>query len=319
VRLNSHQSFDRYLGLQRWIKISYEKGIKLIGREKKTLSNDCNGHQFYAGAIYRAGSKYQEFQCIVPIAFWGSAPIIPVRMKASIHAMDDYHPLSIPIPIHLFSAMDEDEGDDATPAGDTYLGWARVLPQAQIRVISVPGTHYSMMSPPHIDVLGKSLTDVMRQAGAVKKAIPTQHDACLVTIQVGQGVMYPVFCVPGAGANITDFIHVAPALGGQWPIHGLQPRGLNNGRVPHSTVPAAARAYLRVIDETYPEGPLHLLGHSFGGWVVFEMALRLRAAGRKVASVTLIDAEAPEGDSILGREYDRAEMFIMDPEIRTDG
>jgi amino acid adenylation domain-containing protein len=182
-----------------------------------------------------------------------------VRMKASIHALEDYHPLPIPIPIRLFRAMDE--RDDETLARETHLGWAQVLPQAQIRVIPVPGTHYSMMSPPQIDVLGKSLTGAMRQAGVAKKSIPARHDAHLVTIQAGRGGMYPGFCVPGAGANITDFTHMTAALGRQWPIHGLQPRGLNNGDVPHSTVPAAARAYLRAIAEGYPEGPLHLFGH----------------------------------------------------------
>jgi amino acid adenylation domain-containing protein len=232
-----------------------------------------------------------------------------VRIKASFHALDEYHPLPIPIPFYLFRALDE--RDDATRARDTHLGWAQVLPQAQVRVIPVPGTHYSMMSPPQIDVLGKSLTDAMRQAGVAKKSIPARHDAHLITIQAGRGGMYPGFCVPGAGANITDFTHLAAALGEQWPIHGLQPKGLNNGHVPHSTVDAAARAYLRAITEVYPEGPLHLFGHSFGGWVVFEMALDLRAAGREVASVTLIDAEAPEGDGILGREYNRTEVFMQ--------
>jgi arthrofactin-type cyclic lipopeptide synthetase C len=101
------------------------------------------------------------------------------------------------------------------------------------------------------------------------------------------------------------------AMGEQWPIHGLQPRGLEDGQVPHATVRAAARAYLRSIDNMYPEGPLHLLGHSFGGWVVFDMALQLRAGGRTVDSVTLIDAEAPEGNGIHGPEYNRPQMFMQ--------
>jgi thioesterase domain-containing protein len=40
---------------------------------------------------------------------------------------------------------------------------------------------------------------------------------------------------------------------------------------------------------------MHLVGHSFGGWVAFEMALQLRALGRTAASVTLIDTEPPIG------------------------
>jgi thioesterase domain-containing protein/acyl carrier protein len=232
-----------------------------------------------------------------------------VRMRASIRALDDYQPLSIPIPIHLFSAMDE--RDDATLTRDTHLGWSQVLPPKQIHVIPVSGTHYSMMRAPQIDALGRALSHAIQQAGAATNKIPVRQNSRLVTIQSGREFMHPVICVPGAGANITDFTHMAVALGAKWPIHGLQPRGLNGAHVPHCAVPAAARAYLRAIDEAYPQGPLHLLGHSFGGWVVFEMALGLRAAGRQVASVTLIDAEAPEGDGILGREYDRTQMFMQ--------
>jgi len=83
-----------------------------------------------------------------------------VRMKASTHALYDYQPPSIPIPVHLFRAMDEKAG--APPGRDTHLGWAQVLPKTRIRVISVPGTHYSMMYPPQIEVLGRSLTDAIR-------------------------------------------------------------------------------------------------------------------------------------------------------------
>ena len=122
--------------------------------------------------------------------------------------------------------------------------------------------------------------------------------------------MPPVFCIPGAGATIMTFTHMTAALGAQWTIHGLQPRGFDGVQMPHFTVPSAARAHLREIDEAHPEGALHLLGHSFGGWVAFELALRLRAGGREVASVTLIDAEVPGGNGTLGREYNRTEMFM---------
>jgi arthrofactin-type cyclic lipopeptide synthetase C len=68
-------------------------------------------------------------------------------------------------------------------------------------------------------------------------------------------------------------------------------------------VETAAQAYLEAIDKVQPEGPVHLLGHSFGGWIVFEMAARLKARGRKVASLTLIDSESPGGNGVVGRPY----------------
>jgi thioesterase domain-containing protein len=58
-------------------------------------------------------------------------------------------------------------------------------------------------------------------------------------------------------------------------------------------VEAAARAYIQSIRETQPQGRYHLLGHSFGGLVVFEMARQLRAAGSEVAPVVLLDTAPP--------------------------
>jgi thioesterase domain-containing protein len=74
-------------------------------------------------------------------------------------------------------------------------------------------------------------------------------------------------------------------------------------------VEAAAASYLGALDRLRPEGPVHLLGHSHGGWVVFEMARRLRAAGRDVLSLTLIDSEVP-GESRQTREHDRTQATL---------
>lgn len=41
------------------------------------------------------------------------------------------------------------------------------------------------------------------------------------------------------------------------------------------------------------------------------MALQWCAAGREVASVTIVDVEALENDGILGCEYNRQEMFMQ--------
>ncbi|HLD68421.1 MAG TPA: alpha/beta fold hydrolase, partial [Pseudomonas sp.] len=88
-----------------------------------------------------------------------------------------------------------------------------------------------------------------------------------------------------------------------WPMHGLQPRGLDGHQVPFGSVETAAAAYLEAIDAMHDGAALHLIGHSFGGWIAFEMASRLRARGRPVASLTLIDSEAPQAGGVLGRPY----------------
>ncbi|WP_256349730.1 thioesterase domain-containing protein, partial [Pseudomonas gingeri] len=92
------------------------------------------------------------------------------------------------------------------------------------------------------------------------------------TIQTGRAGRTPIFCVPGAGDSVTGFIGLTDALGADWPLIGLQPRGLDGAGAPHSRVESAARHYLQAIEQSHSHGPLHLIGHSFGGWVAFEMA-----------------------------------------------
>jgi thioesterase domain-containing protein len=110
-------------------------------------------------------------------------------------------------------------------------------------------------------------------------------------IQSGMDGLVPIFCIPGAGGTGTEFINLAGALGTQALVYALQPRGVDGENEPHTTVEAAAADYVRTIDATHRDAPVHLIGHSFGGWVAFELALRL---GRSRAmSLTLIDSEPP--------------------------
>ena len=120
----------------------------------------------------------------------------------------------------------------------------------------------------------------------------------------------PIFCIPGAGDNVTSFIELSSCVDKRLSVHGLQPRGLDSKLVPHSTARAASELYLRSITELYPEGPIHLLGHSFGGWVAFDMAQRLLDAGRRISSLIILDSEAPDTQNAPIREYTPSEVII---------
>lgn len=141
--------------------------------------------------------------------------------------------------------------------------------------------------------------------------MPERTYSPLVTLRAGGSNSPSLFCVPGAGDNVFGFAQLANALEKGWRIYGLQPRGLDGALVPQSTVSAAAESYLQAINEIHPRGPVHLLGHSFGGWVAFEIAQRLHAAGRPVASLTLLDSEVPDADDAAIREYDRTEAVMQ--------
>ncbi len=202
------------------------------------------------------------------------------------HALAHYSLFPLPIPVHLFSA---EQRPTELSRRSAALGWDIALAPGQLRQVQVPGDHQSMMQAPHIQSLGQA----MSQALAASTPVSCAAHSPLLRIQSGRAGYAPVFCVPGAGDSVTGFVGLSEALGRDWPLYGLQPRGLDGEAVPHSQVEAAAQCYLAALEQECPEGPVHLVGHSFGGWVALEMALRLQAMGREVGSLTVIDSESP--------------------------
>jgi arthrofactin-type cyclic lipopeptide synthetase C len=199
-------------------------------------------------------------------------------------------------PVHLFRAQALMPGQ-AQPS--PTRGWENKISTGLLRCIDVPGDHRSMMKAPDIQALGQALSQAMAAAQVPE---PEAYQP-LLTIQSGHAGHAPIFCVPGAGDSVTGFIHLTEALGPEWPIIGLQPRGFDGSGVPHSQVEAAAKCYLQAVEQLYPQGAVHLIGHSFGGWVAHAMAAQLQAAGREVASLTLIDSESPGGNGTAGKPY----------------
>jgi amino acid adenylation domain-containing protein len=225
------------------------------------------------------------------------------RLRANVHALRAYAPRPIPVPVALFPAR-----QGASP--DAGRGWRALLADASLRVTPVPGTHLSMMDAENVAALGEALSREIGLASGNGKALPEHDHSPLVTLRFGKAGGAPLFCVPGAGVSEVSFAELGKYLDPSRPVHAFQPRGLEGDRVPHSTVEAAAEVYLRVLRQVQPAGPVHLLGHSFGGWVVFEMARRLRAAGRAVGSLTILDSEVPDEDGARISEYDDAEAFL---------
>jgi thioesterase domain-containing protein len=103
------------------------------------------------------------------------------------------------------------------------------------------------------------------------------------------------------------FASLCEALGPRFTLSGFQPQGLMGHEVPHSSVEAAARSYVQALLREHPTGPYHLLGHSFGGWIIFEIAAQMRALGRRPASIAMIDTDAPGQPP---REYSRIEALL---------
>jgi thioesterase domain-containing protein len=227
--------------------------------------------------------------------------------REAFYADDQYFVQPIHMPVHLFVAQDDKQLDPHTPNG-----WAEVLPPESLRVIPVPGTHSSMFRAPHLESLGNAFSAALRATAADSGSgiRDNRPHTPLVALRPGSsGVVAPLFCVPAAGANVARFNDLAGSLGADRPVYGFQPRGLDNLQVPHTSIHAMVDCCLRAVRQEYPRGTVHMLGHSFGGWVAFEAACRLQAAGSTVGSVTVIDSEAPDPEGSPVKHYGRIDIL----------
>lgn len=133
----------------------------------------------------------------------------------------------------------------------------------------------------------RQLAGVIRKvkSSGVAEAAPS---SAVVPIR-RQGERLPLFVVSGWGGRVLGLNGLARLLGEDQPVFGLQPQGLD-GREPFLTrVEDMAAYYLRGVREVQPHGPYCLAGYSFGGFVVFEMAQQLQAAGETVSLLGLLD------------------------------
>ncbi|TYR81430.1 amino acid adenylation domain-containing protein [Priestia megaterium] len=104
------------------------------------------------------------------------------------------------------------------------------------------------------------------------------------------GEQLPLFCVHPAGGLSWCYAGLMTSLGTDYPIYGLQARGISNrGKYPQ-TLDEMAADYIEQIRTVQPTGPYHLLGWSLGGNVVHAMATQLQNQGEEINLVAMLDA-----------------------------
>ena len=110
----------------------------------------------------------------------------------------------------------------------------------------------------------------------------------LVTIQPN-GNKPPVYLVHGAGLHVFLFQALTKYMDKDQPIYGIQALGLQTDIEPLETIEEMAAYYISEILQQNPDGPYALAGYSFGGLIAFEMAQQLRALGKEVSMMGVLD------------------------------
>ena len=140
----------------------------------------------------------------------------------------------------------------------------------------------TLFQSPTIEQLAK----VLRDSG------PSRAWSPLVPIQP-EGSKPPLFCVHAAGANVLIYRPLARHLGNDQPVYALQAQGLDGQARPLTRVEDMAALYIQEMRALQPEGPYFLLGASFGGLVIYEMAQQLLAQGQEVALLAMLNTNCP--------------------------
>jgi len=130
-------------------------------------------------------------------------------------------------------------------------------------------------------------------AGLLEEEKKMENHHSLVRIKP-TGNKLPMYLVHGAGLHVLMFKTLAAHMDEEQPIYGLQARGLDGEARPLDRIEDIAAHYIQEIIAHRPEGPYALAGYSFGGLIAFEMAKQLKAMGREVAMLGVIDTVVRE-------------------------
>ncbi|MBU8843129.1 non-ribosomal peptide synthetase DhbF [Bacillus subtilis] len=118
----------------------------------------------------------------------------------------------------------------------------------------------------------------------------------------------PLYCVHPAGGLSWCYAGLMTNIGTDYPIYGLQARGIGQREELPKTLDDMATDYIKQIRTVQPKGPYHLLGWSLGGNVVQAMATQLQNQGEEVSLLVMLDAypnhflpikEAPDDEEAL--------------------
>ncbi|MCK8495658.1 amino acid adenylation domain-containing protein [Spirosoma sp. RP8] len=112
-----------------------------------------------------------------------------------------------------------------------------------------------------------------------------------------QGSKVPIYIIHGIGLNLLNFSSFLANMDPEQPIYGLQARGLDGIDEPLDTMESIAEFYNSEVLEQNPTGPYAIAGYSFGGYVALEMARQLKAMGKEVKLLAMLDTNAQEWEA----------------------
>jgi amino acid adenylation domain-containing protein/FkbH-like protein len=149
---------------------------------------------------------------------------------------------------------------------------------------------------------------VAQMANLLRDKLEPQRNTSVVGIQT-KGARPPLLFVHGAGGGMFwGYTKLSRHLGHDQPVYGFKSRGMDQ-QEELSSIEELAAQYIADLKAFQPNGPYYLGGYCFGGNVAYEMARELRAQGKEVALLALINCVPPNSSYDTVRVTPR--FFVM--------
>ncbi|PCK33429.1 non-ribosomal peptide synthetase [Pseudoalteromonas piscicida] len=132
----------------------------------------------------------------------------------------------------------------------------------------------------------------------------------LVCLQEGELGFTPVVLIAGAGGWLMAFHALVSGLDNRIPVYGLQPEALAEESTTLTSASSTAEYYLSALIDAGLDDRVHIVGHSFGSFIAYHLALLLEQQGHIGNSVTVIDTPVPTHGALNLNEAQIAQMML---------
>ncbi|WP_207706265.1 non-ribosomal peptide synthetase [Clostridium sp. HBUAS56017] len=138
---------------------------------------------------------------------------------------------------------------------------------------------------------------IERQGKYIQKLSERRYDKVqndnLTLLKMGHNDSMNLFLVPGADGDSSLFIDLSNLLDDKYTCWGIDSNLLKEYEVKDRTIEEIADEYLERISKVQKKGPYHLIGHSAGGAIIFEMARKLLDKNEELGELIFVDTVFP--------------------------
>jgi thioesterase domain-containing protein len=169
---------------------------------------------------------------------------------------------------------------DLTPTEDVFGAGMDSLAAVEFEV-SASKYGYSRINP-SIFLTHRTAEEVGRylsRGGA-------QKESNVIELNKG-GLNPPIFIFPGAGVIAISYDELSRVMGQNQPLIVMEPKGLHTNQNIEKTIDEMAFSASEYINEIFPEGEIHILGHSAGSVIGCVVGVNLDEKGREVKLISL--------------------------------